>query len=46
MSVPVGDEMIGRIVNPLGEPLDGRGRFRRGDAPLELKAPGVVPASR
>ncbi len=25
MSVPVGDELLGRVVNPLGEPLDGKG---------------------
>ena len=25
MSVPVGDAMIGRVVNPLGQPLDGKG---------------------
>jgi F-type H+/Na+-transporting ATPase subunit alpha len=43
MSVPVGDEMIGRIVNPLGEPLDGAGPIEAKDTrPLEVKAPGVV----
>jgi F-type H+/Na+-transporting ATPase subunit alpha len=43
MSVPVGDEMIGRIVNPLGEPLDGAGPIDAKETrPLELKAPGVV----
>jgi F-type H+-transporting ATPase subunit alpha len=43
MSVPVGDELIGRIVNPLGEPLDGGGPINAKETrPLELKAPGVV----
>jgi F-type H+/Na+-transporting ATPase subunit alpha len=43
MSVPVGDELIGRIVNPLGEPLDGGGPIHAEETrPLELKAPGVV----
>ncbi len=41
--VPVGDALIGRVVNPLGQPLDGKGpivttRFR----PLEGRAPSVV----
>ena len=43
-SVNVGDAMIGRVVNPLGEPLDGKGRIE-GDLcemPLERKAPGVI----
>ena len=43
-SVPVCEEMVGRVVNPLGEPLDGRGPIK-GDAvamPLERKAPGVI----
>jgi F-type H+-transporting ATPase subunit alpha len=43
ISVPVGKELIGRIVNPLGEPLDGKGpintnKFR----PIERKAVGIV----
>jgi F-type H+-transporting ATPase subunit alpha len=43
VQVPVGDELLGRVVNPLGEPLDGGGpirteRFR----PVEAVAPGVV----
>ena len=43
-SVPVCEEMVGRVVNPLGEPLDGRGPIK-GDTvamPLERKAPGVI----
>jgi F-type H+/Na+-transporting ATPase subunit alpha len=44
MSVPVGDALIGRVVNPLGEPLDGGHPIDTGDQrrPLEFKAPGVV----
>jgi F-type H+-transporting ATPase subunit alpha len=43
MSVPVGDELVGRIVDPLGEPLDGAGPIKAKERrPLELKAPGVV----
>jgi F-type H+/Na+-transporting ATPase subunit alpha len=43
MSVPVGEELIGRVVNALGEPIDGKGpvqttRF----SPVERLAPGVV----
>ncbi len=43
ISVPVGDAMIGRVVNPLGQPLDGLGpintdKFR----PVERIAPGVI----
>ncbi len=43
MSVPVGDAMIGRVVNPLGQPLDGKGPVVT-DArnALERLAPGVV----
>ncbi|MEM9557037.1 MAG: F0F1 ATP synthase subunit alpha [Acidobacteriota bacterium] len=43
LSVPVGDEMVGRVVDPLGRPLDGKGvietETRR---PLEFKAPGIA----
>jgi F-type H+-transporting ATPase subunit alpha len=43
LSVPVGDGLLGRVVNPLGEPLDGKGAVssettRR----LEVQAPGIV----
>jgi F-type H+-transporting ATPase subunit alpha len=43
ISVPVGEELLGRVVNPLGQPIDGKGpvlteRF----APIERIAPGVV----
>jgi F-type H+-transporting ATPase subunit alpha len=43
MSVPVGDELVGRIVDPLGEPLDGQGPLGATESRLlEFKAPGVV----
>ena len=43
MSVPVGDAMIGRVVNPLGQPLDGKGLIQTEHFnPLERLAPGVV----
>jgi F-type H+/Na+-transporting ATPase subunit alpha len=43
MSVPVGEEMIGRVVDPLGQPLDGRGPVQTNHRnPLERIAPGVV----
>ena len=43
LEIPVGDEMIGRIVDPLGNPLDGKGDIRTtATRPAEHKAPGVV----
>src|SRR5438067_5788393 len=43
MSVPVGDEMIGRVVNALGEPIDGKGPINTKQFnPIERLAPGVV----
>jgi F-type H+-transporting ATPase subunit alpha len=42
-SVPVGEALIGRIVDPLGNPLDGAGPIQTDERrPLEFKAPGVV----
>jgi len=42
-SVPVGDAMIGRVVNALGEPIDGKGPIKTtGFRPIERIAPGVV----
>ena len=43
MSIPVGRDMLGRVVNPLGQPIDGRGpiiatHYR----PIEFKAPGIM----
>ena len=43
-SISVGEGMVGRVVNPLGEPIDGKGAISgdRYDMPLERKAPGVI----
>ncbi len=43
ISVPVGDELLGRVVNALGQPVDGKGPITTGQtAPIEKIAPGVV----
>src|SRR6202047_4454542 len=43
MSVPVGDELLGRVVNALGQPIDGKGPLVTSQfAPIERIAPGVV----
>jgi F-type H+-transporting ATPase subunit alpha len=43
MSVPVGEAMVGRVVNPLGQPLDGKGKIATtAFNPIETIAPGVV----
>jgi F-type H+-transporting ATPase subunit alpha len=43
MSVPVGEAMVGRVVNPLGQPIDGKGAIATSAFnPIERIAPGVV----
>jgi F-type H+-transporting ATPase subunit alpha len=43
LSVPVGDAVLGRVVNPLGEPIDGLGPIQaEGRRPLEVIAPGIA----
>ena len=43
LSVPVGDELLGRVVNPLGEPIDGDGPINSSEQRrLEVQAPGVI----
>src|SRR5262250_349479 len=43
ISVPVGDEMLGRVVNALGQPIDGKGPITTKQfLPIERLAPGVV----
>jgi F-type H+-transporting ATPase subunit alpha len=43
LDIPVGDAMLGRIVSPLGQPLDGKGEIHTEETrPAEFKAPGVV----
>ena len=43
-SIPVGEGLLGRVINVLGEPIDGRGPIegKRINLPLERKAPGVI----
>ena len=43
MDIPVGRAMLGRVVNPLGQPIDGLGEIRTTHRrPIEFKAPGVI----
>ncbi|HEY4492481.1 MAG TPA: F0F1 ATP synthase subunit alpha, partial [Acidobacteriota bacterium] len=43
MSVPIGEELIGRVVNAIGEPLDGKGPILTKEFnPIERTAPGVI----
>jgi F-type H+-transporting ATPase subunit alpha len=43
VEVPVGDALIGRVVNPLGEPIDGKGPIKTTKTrPVERIAPGVI----
>ena len=43
VSVPVGEKLIGRVVNALGEPIDGKGTVEaEGFRPIELPAPGII----
>jgi F-type H+/Na+-transporting ATPase subunit alpha len=43
LQIPVGTSLIGRVVNPLGEPIDGLGAIRTTEkSPIEKMAPGVV----
>ena len=47
LSVPVGDGFLGRVVNPLGVPLDGQGDIEQAELrPLETQAPSVVQRSK
>src|SRR5471030_57240 len=46
MEVPVGEAMIGRVVNPLGQPIDGKGPIKTNKSRLvEVIAPGIVERS-
>ncbi|MFQ5825423.1 MAG: F0F1 ATP synthase subunit alpha, partial [bacterium] len=43
MQIPVGEEMLGRVINPLGQPIDGKGPIHAEQfQPIERKAPGVI----
>lgn len=42
-SVPVGEKVMGRVLNPLGEPIDGLGPIEGAEMrPVEIKAPGII----
>ncbi|UDM31757.1 F0F1 ATP synthase subunit alpha [Lentilactobacillus laojiaonis] len=43
MEVPVGEELVGRVVNAIGNPIDGKGPIKAADhKPIEHKAPGIM----
>ena len=43
VEIPAGKAMLGRVVNPLGQPIDGKGPIKaEGTRPVEFKAPGVI----
>ena len=43
MEVPIGPELVGRVVNPLGQPIDGKGPINaKKVGPIEAVAPGVI----
>jgi F-type H+-transporting ATPase subunit alpha len=43
MEIPVGEEMLGRVINPLGQPIDGKGPIKAAkNMPIERKALGVI----
>ena len=43
VSVPVGEALIGRVVNALGEPIDGKGAIAQAAyRPIEMPAPGII----
>ena len=43
LSVPVGEAMLGRVVNALGEPIDGKGPIKSENTrPIEMEAPGII----
>ena len=43
VEVPVGEALLGRVVNPLGQPIDGKGEITTDQSlPVERKAPGVI----
>ena len=44
VEVPVGDALLGRVVNAIGEPIDGRGDIKSSESRnVEVKAPGIIP---
>ncbi len=44
VDVPIGEGMLGRVVDPLGNPIDGHGPIKSDQRQrVELKAPGIIP---
>ncbi len=44
VEVPVGRELLGRVVDPLGNPIDGKGPIKaKNSSRIEVKAPGIIP---
>ncbi len=45
VDTPVGETLLGRVVNALGEPIDGKGSLKKGieRRPVDVKAPGIIP---
>ncbi|PAA93077.1 hypothetical protein BOX15_Mlig015479g3, partial [Macrostomum lignano] len=43
VDVPVGEELLGRVVDALGNPIDGKGAINSSRARVGLKAPGIIP---
>ncbi len=44
VDVPIGDSMLGRVVDPLGNAIDGKGPIQIDERTrIELKAPGIIP---
>ena len=47
LSIPVGESYLGRVVNPLGDPIDGKGPiFAEAKRPVEAEAPGIIERQR
>ncbi len=43
VNVPVGEKLLGRVVNALGEPIDGKGKIEAADSrPIEMPAAGII----
>ena len=44
VEVPIGPELLGRVVDPLGNPIDGKGPIKaKSSSRIEVKAPGIIP---
>ena len=44
VDVPIGESMLGRVIDPLGNPIDGKGPIVTDERTrIELKAPGIIP---